>query len=172
MVQEAVRQVFDSMESVLPAPASNTSGLVEQQMWFSGIRAGVQEPERRQSRSRRMNPLLEAVQRLQDLLERWNWQFCIIGGIALLRSGAARFTRDVDLALLTDSGGRTILFFRRLTPAIGAADLVDVESVAARRGKSLDWVYVRENLGPLAEAKENRATMDTLVRLRRSYGID
>jgi hypothetical protein len=190
-----------------------------------------------------MNPLLEAAQRLQDLLDSWNWQFCIIGGIALLRWGAARFTRDVDLALLTgfgreddfilplldagyrgrveDAGGfarryRVLLVsapngvpvdislaalpfeeqaVQRATPfefapgcslrtcsaedlmvlklfAFRPQDLVDVESVAARRGKSLDWVYVRENLGPLAEAKENRAIMDTLFRLRRSYGME
>ena len=36
---EAVRQVFEGMESVFAAPAPATSGLVEQQMWFSRIGA-------------------------------------------------------------------------------------------------------------------------------------
>jgi hypothetical protein len=51
-----------------------------------------------------MNPLLEAALRLQDLLCSWNWRFCVIGGIAVLRWGEARFTRDVDLALITGFG--------------------------------------------------------------------
>jgi hypothetical protein len=37
-VQEAIRQIFDGMDSVFSAPAPLTSGLVEQQMWFSRIR--------------------------------------------------------------------------------------------------------------------------------------
>jgi len=40
-VQEAIRQIFEGMDSVLAAPARLTSGLVEQQMWFSRIRTGV-----------------------------------------------------------------------------------------------------------------------------------
>jgi hypothetical protein len=40
-VREAIRQIFDGMDSVLAAPARLTSGLVEQQMWFSRVRAGV-----------------------------------------------------------------------------------------------------------------------------------
>jgi hypothetical protein len=39
-IQEAVRQLFQGMESVLTAPAPATSGLIEQQRWFSRIRAG------------------------------------------------------------------------------------------------------------------------------------
>jgi hypothetical protein len=38
-IQEAIHQIFDGMESAFAAPASLTSGLVEQQMWFSRIRA-------------------------------------------------------------------------------------------------------------------------------------
>jgi hypothetical protein len=36
---QAVRQLFEGMQSVLTSPAPATSGLVEQQMWFSRIRA-------------------------------------------------------------------------------------------------------------------------------------
>jgi len=39
-VQEAIRQIFDGMESVFAASAPTTSGFVEQQMWFSRVRAG------------------------------------------------------------------------------------------------------------------------------------
>jgi hypothetical protein len=38
-VPEAVRQLFEGMDSVLVSPAPAASGLVEQQMWFSRIRA-------------------------------------------------------------------------------------------------------------------------------------
>jgi hypothetical protein len=36
--QEAIRQLFDGTEFVFATPARMTSGLVEQQMWFSMIR--------------------------------------------------------------------------------------------------------------------------------------
>jgi hypothetical protein len=51
-----------------------------------------------------MNPLLEAALGLQMLFERWRWPFCVIGGLALLRWGPPRFTRNVDIALLTGFG--------------------------------------------------------------------
>ena len=40
--QEAVRQLFEGMDSVLVGPAPANSGLVELQMWFSRIRAGAE----------------------------------------------------------------------------------------------------------------------------------
>jgi hypothetical protein len=190
-----------------------------------------------------MNPLLEAALRLQDLLDSWNWRFCVIGGIAVLRWGEARFTRDVDLSLLTGFGreddyilpllsgayksriadaaafarrNRVLLVtapngvpvdialaalpfearaieratFFEFAPgcslrtcsaedlmvlklfAFRAQDLVDVESIAARRGKSLDWAYVLENLTPLAEAKDEPAIMNAFARLRRAHAGD
>jgi hypothetical protein len=51
-----------------------------------------------------MNPLLEAGLDLQRLLDSWNWRTCLTGSIAVLRWGEARFTRDVDLVLLTGFG--------------------------------------------------------------------
>jgi hypothetical protein len=190
-----------------------------------------------------MNPLLEASLQLQNLLDSWNWRFCVIGGIAVLRWGNARFTRDVDLSLLTGFGreddyilpllaagyrGRVddaAEFARRnrvllvtapngvpvdialaalpfeaqaveratlfeFSPgcslrtcsaedlivlklfAFRPQDLVDVESIAAQRGKSLDWKYVLENLTPLAEVKDEPAVMNTFARLQQMYGPD
>lgn len=52
-----------------------------------------------------MTPLLRAALDLQEFFERREWRFCIIGGIALLRWGEPRFTRDVDVTLLTGFGG-------------------------------------------------------------------
>lgn len=51
-----------------------------------------------------MTPLFAAALRLQTLFEQRRWRFCIIGGIALLRWGQPRFTRDVDVTLLTGFG--------------------------------------------------------------------
>ena len=49
-------------------------------------------------------------------------------------------------------------------------DLADVESVASRCGNSLDWVYVEEQLTPLAELKETPAIMMTFHRLAATFG--
>ncbi|MBZ5622307.1 MAG: hypothetical protein LAQ69_26785 [Acidobacteriia bacterium] len=46
-----------------------------------------------------MTPLLEAARDLQNFLNQRQWRFCIIQGIALLRWGEPRFTRDVDVTL-------------------------------------------------------------------------
>jgi hypothetical protein len=51
-----------------------------------------------------MTPLLEAARDLQSFLEERNWRFAIIGGLALLRWGEARFTRDVDVSLYCGFG--------------------------------------------------------------------
>ena len=39
-----------------------------------------------------LNPLLEAAGGIQAILQGFGWRFCVIGGIALLRWGHARFT--------------------------------------------------------------------------------
>ena len=51
-----------------------------------------------------MTPLLGAALELQNFFDGQGWKFCIIGGIALLRWGEPRFTRDVDVSLLTGFG--------------------------------------------------------------------
>jgi len=51
-----------------------------------------------------MTPLLQAARDLQAFLSQREWRFCIIGGIALLRWGEPRFTRDVDVTLLSGFG--------------------------------------------------------------------
>jgi Nucleotidyl transferase AbiEii toxin, Type IV TA system len=55
------------------------------------------------------NPLLRAAAELQrffdaQLFEAKQWRFCFIGGLALLRWGQPRFTRDLDVTLLTGFG--------------------------------------------------------------------
>jgi hypothetical protein len=48
--------------------------------------------------------LLLAAVRVQSLLLECGWRFCFIGGIAVQRWGNPRFTRDIDLTLLTGFG--------------------------------------------------------------------
>jgi hypothetical protein len=51
-----------------------------------------------------MTPLFEAALELQTFFTGRQWRFCVIGGIALLRWGEPRFTRDVDVTLLSGFG--------------------------------------------------------------------
>ncbi len=51
-----------------------------------------------------MTPLLRAARELQAFFEARQWRFCMIGGLALLRWGEPRFTRDVDVTLLCSFG--------------------------------------------------------------------
>ena len=51
-----------------------------------------------------MTPIFGAALELQRFCQARDWRSCIIGGIALLRWGQPRFTRDVDLTLLTGFG--------------------------------------------------------------------
>jgi len=51
-----------------------------------------------------MTPLLAAALDLQNFFHERQWKFCIIGGIALLRWGEPRFTRDIDVSLLSGFG--------------------------------------------------------------------
>lgn len=51
-----------------------------------------------------MTPLFEAAYEFQGFVEARGWPFCFIGGLALLRWGEPRFTRDVDVSLLVGFG--------------------------------------------------------------------
>jgi hypothetical protein len=51
-----------------------------------------------------MTPLLAAALELQSFFQARNWEFCVIGGLAVHRWGNPRMTKDVDLTLLTGFG--------------------------------------------------------------------
>jgi nucleotidyltransferase AbiEii toxin of type IV toxin-antitoxin system len=46
-------------------------------------------------------------------------------------------------------------------------DIRDAEGVVVRQGDHLDWRYIEEQLGPLADAKQDPEILRTLSRLRR-----
>jgi hypothetical protein len=52
-----------------------------------------------------MIDLFESARQLQDFCDRQGWSSCFIGGIAVLRWGEPRVTRDIDLNVLTGFGG-------------------------------------------------------------------
>lgn len=52
-----------------------------------------------------MADLLDAAAEIDGYCRRQGWRHCIIGGMALLRWGEQRMTKDVDLTLLTGFGG-------------------------------------------------------------------
>jgi hypothetical protein len=51
-----------------------------------------------------MNPLFVAAAEVQDLCRDRDWGFCFIGGLAVLRWGEPRLTRDIDLTVLAGFG--------------------------------------------------------------------
>lgn len=51
-----------------------------------------------------MTPLFDAALAIGTWLDRHNWPFCVIGGLAVQRWGEPRFTRDVDLTALVGFG--------------------------------------------------------------------
>jgi len=51
-----------------------------------------------------LEELLQTASKIDKFLKRQSWRFCFIGGIAIQRWGELRFTRDVDLTLLTGFG--------------------------------------------------------------------
>jgi hypothetical protein len=51
-----------------------------------------------------MSALFNAARDLQVFLEARGWRFCFIGGLAVVRWGEPRFTRDVDITLLCPFG--------------------------------------------------------------------
>ena len=51
-----------------------------------------------------MNGLFQAALEVQGFMQRQQWRFCIIGGLAVLRWGEPRLTQDVDLSVFAGFG--------------------------------------------------------------------
>ena len=52
--------------------------------------------------------VLGAAAEVEGFCRSRGWRFCLIGGIAVQRWGAPRFTQDVDLTLLKGFGGEAV----------------------------------------------------------------
>lgn len=55
-----------------------------------------------------MNEILSAAKELGDFMRQRQWEYCIIGGLAVIRWGEPRLTQDwLDIqGLMTRQGGR------------------------------------------------------------------
>ena len=82
-----------------------------------------------------MSLLFEAGRELQNSLETRGWRFCFIGGLAVLRWGEPRFTRDIDVTLLCPFGSEDSISI----PLLDAGYLARISEVRefARRNRVL-----------------------------------
>jgi len=92
-----------------------------------------------------MNALYTAAKQISDFMIARNWEFAIIGGMAVQRWGEPRQTLDVDLTLLTGFGGEdeyiaTLLgsFGSRIADAADFAARNRVLLLAAENGAPID----------------------------------
>jgi Nucleotidyl transferase AbiEii toxin, Type IV TA system len=91
-----------------------------------------------------------------------------LGGLPFEQSVVDRatyFTFPVDVPLKTCSAEDLVVF---KAFADRPKDWVDVEGILIRQSATLDWNYVRRQLTPLAELKEQPELVDRLELLRRS----
>ena len=84
-----------------------------------------------------MTPLFEAALALQQWFDSRRWRFCIIGGLALLRWGQPRFTRDVDVTLLTGFGREDEFIAPLLAASSGYRGRILEAAEFARRNRVL-----------------------------------
>lgn len=52
-----------------------------------------------------MNKLFIAAREVCDFIISQKWQYCVIGGLAVIRWGEVRFTQDADISVLAEFGG-------------------------------------------------------------------
>ena len=82
-----------------------------------------------------MTPLFEAALGLQQFFEERQWKFCFIGGLALLRWGEPRYTRDIDVSLLAPFGSEDAFSLPLLSG--GYAGRLAESAAFARRNRVL-----------------------------------
>ena len=108
-----------------------------------------------------MTDLIAVAAELQKFCEKQHWNFCIIGGLALLFWGEQRLTKDVDLTLLTGFGEEEIYIdalLEKFSPRIE-----DAKNFALRNRvlllQTADKIGIDISLGafPFEETMVNRA---------------
>jgi hypothetical protein len=142
-----------------------------------------------------MNQLLAAALEVQSFCEDQGWQFCFIGGIAVLRWGAPRLTLDVDRTILAGFGNELPVIralLNRFKPRIPEAESFALRNrvllIATEAGiaidvslaglpfedqliqhaspSELDWTKIEQELTWLAEVKEEPGILRTFERLQ------
>lgn len=109
-----------------------------------------------------MNPIFGAAVEIQAFCRARGWRFCFIGGLAVQRWGEPRFTRDVDLTILTGFGGEAAFVDELLSGFRGR--LPDAREFALRHRVALltstEGIPIDVALGamPFEEAAVRRAS--------------
>jgi hypothetical protein len=110
-----------------------------------------------------MIELFESARQLQDFCDQQGWRSCFIGGIAVLRWGEPRVTRDIDLNILAGFGGENRIIDTLLTRY--AARLPDAREFAHRNRilllRTSSGMGIDVSLGalPFEETLIDRATL-------------
>jgi len=109
-----------------------------------------------------LEELLLAAVRVQAFLQERGWRFCFIGGVAIQRWGNPRFTRDIDLTLLTGFGseeGFIEQLLQKLLPRRGDARAFALKHrvLLARTSEGID-VDIALGALPFEERTIARAT--------------
>ena len=112
-----------------------------------------------------MNALIRAAADLQAVCETYQWRFCFIGGLAVLRWGEPRETVDVDLTLITGFGreGEFVsVLTRAFQPRIDdAAEFAQVNRVLLLRAESGVGLDIALGGLPFEELAVARSTVFT-----------
>ncbi|MDZ7723339.1 MAG: nucleotidyl transferase AbiEii/AbiGii toxin family protein [candidate division KSB1 bacterium] len=92
-----------------------------------------------------VNPLFKAALELQYFFQLKNWNYCFIGGLAVIRWGEMRMTQDIDICLMCGFGAEEVYvrallreFRSRLTNAHQFAVQNRVLLLYASNGVSID----------------------------------
>jgi hypothetical protein len=87
-----------------------------------------------------MIELFEPAKKLQDFCDQQGWRSCVIGGIAVIRWGRPRVTRDIDVNILAGFGGEA-----EVIDTLLAARLPDAREFA--RAKRVLLLYASDGTG-------------------------
>lgn len=125
-----------------------------------------------------MTELFSLALQIQNACQDNRWPFCFIGGLAVQHWGEPRFTKDVDLTILSGFGCEEpvidaclALYAPRIEDARSFADRTidwhDVQGIVVRQRRNLDWSYIFRHLKPLCEVKEQPEIIERLLAIAR-----
>lgn len=113
-----------------------------------------------------LGDLLRAAVRVEQLFRNHGWGYCLIGGVAVQRWGNPRFTRDIDVTLLTGFGDEASFLDRLLEELQPRFDNAREFALAHRvlLARTPSGVEVDVALGalPFEERTVDRSTLWTL----------
>lgn len=126
-----------------------------------------------------MTDVVEAAWELQLFCDRQGWRSCIIGGLAAIRWGEPRATRDVDISLLTGLGAEADYvdkLLQRFSPRVTSARELALQSrivlLRAANGIGLDVALAAFPFEEECIARASLYEFDTVRPLRTASAED